>query len=147
MKNKSSISWRTILAFGWPVLLALGIFAYIQTEGKGSAGQRLYALHCTNCHGEQGAGLRGLYPPLAGADYLLEGGAEIACLIRYGYQDSLLVNGKWYSQAMPGNKLLQDQEITALVNYIRNEWGNEAETIPFQEIKSALDSCKPESKN
>lgn len=146
MKDKKSINWKTILSLSWPLILGIAFFAYIYATDSGGAGQKLYDQHCANCHMENGKGFRSLYPPLAGADYVQQAGPELACILRYGIQDSMLVNGKWYNQAMPANSLLKDQEIAALVNFIKNSWGNKNNEIPFVEIKASLDACKESQK-
>ena len=41
--------------------------AFLPADGSVlAAGERLYGLHCADCHGKQGEGQAGAYPPLAG---------------------------------------------------------------------------------
>ncbi|MCI4667821.1 MAG: cytochrome c [Bacteroidia bacterium] len=145
MKNTN----RNILMFAWPILLAGLIFLIYQFGAKGdnSAGAKIYKSHCANCHGDSGEGLRSLYPPLAGADYLKDHEADLACIIRNGVDVDLIINGKTYNQPMPGNQLLSDQEIAILIDHIRNSWGNDYGNVPFSKVKNALDLCAPTSKS
>ncbi|RMG59730.1 MAG: cytochrome c [Bacteroidetes bacterium] len=139
--SRRPLRWLTFL---WPVLLILLLFGLktVMDKSRGGAGRVLYEKHCANCHMEQGEGLRGLYPPLAGADYVAAHEADMACLIRYGRREPLTVNGISYSQIMPGNPGLAPSELTALVNYIKTAWDENGETVSFGAVQAALDSCE-----
>jgi len=90
---------------------------------------------------DNGQGLRRLIPPLAGADYVNAAGAEMACLIRNGIADTMVVNGVTYSGVMPGNTYLDEVELVAVLNYIKQSWGNSGETVTYPEVKKALSQC------
>ena len=135
--NLKTLSW-----FAWPLLLILGVGIWWQLSDQPAnlAGRRVYLQQCANCHMEEGQGLRKLMPPLAGSDYMdqltLE---ELACMIRYGVQDSMQVNGIWYQRLMPENPLITEVEMTSLINYLRGEWGiRNKEQVSFQEVQAAL---------
>jgi mono/diheme cytochrome c family protein len=105
-------------------------------------GLELYKLHCANCHQTDGRGLVNLYPPLAGADYLTAANkARIACIIRYGQADSVVVNGKRYTQPMPGNAQLQPLDIAEILTYVYNEWGHEKTLTETATVKKWLEGC------
>ncbi len=104
-------------------------------------GQDLYLNYCSSCHLERGQGLRGLYPPLAKSDYLAANQDKIACLIRNGISEEIMVNGKKYDLAMAGIKDLSDFEITNIINFINHSWGNNLEYIKFVDVKSSLEAC------
>ncbi len=93
---------------------------------------------------EDGTGLRGLIPPLRGADYVEADPVRMACIIRYGMEGSVVVNDTTYNQAMPGVPQLSDFEITNVINYINQAWGNDYGYVKFEAVKIALESCKPE---
>ena len=104
-------------------------------------GQRLYAQHCANCHGDQGQGLGRLIPPLAGADYLVAHRAELPCLLRHGQHDVIVVNGIGYHNVMPSNDTLTVARMTNLLNYIESHWGNEAVPRTIRDVQQQLDAC------
>ncbi len=104
-------------------------------------GEILYQNFCANCHMDDGQGLRGVIPPLAGADYVEENGALTACIIRYGMEGEVVVNGVTYNQEMAGIDVLSDFEIANIINYVRHAWGNDYGFVKLQDIQSALDSC------
>lgn len=91
---------------------------------------------------DDGSGLKGLYPPLAKADYLAKNQDHLACIIRYGLSDSILVNQKIYNQEMPGVKDLNEVQITNVINYINHAWGNDLQHVKVEDIQKALKDCK-----
>lgn len=141
MKQRPNL--KTAMWLFWPVLILVGLgFFRLTTNEKYGAGKILYQRHCASCHMEDGTGLRAFIPPLAGADYVQNGGAEMACLIRYGIAGEMLVNGVVFNQPMYGHVDMKDIEIRNIINYIKNAWGNEGEEISFAEIKAALTTCE-----
>src|SRR5687768_14899730 len=84
-------------------LAALALATLTQCfTNRESEGQQLYVQQCANCHMDDGSGLRGLIPPLAGSDYLVRHREQLACLIRHGQQGEIVVNGVHYNRPMPG---------------------------------------------
>ncbi len=104
-------------------------------------GERLYKTHCANCHMDQGGGLGALIPPLAGADYLAKNRDKLACMIRYGLKDTIVVNGKTYAEQMVGNEKLNDIQIANVVNYVLQSWGNNVPPLTFEAAQKALENC------
>ena len=121
-------------------LLATGLHYGCQEETY-IQGKAIYEYKCANCHMSSGEGLLGNIPPLAGADWLGEHRAEIACVIRYGYADSMVVNGIGYGARMAGHPELSDTEITNVANYILTAWYNAYEPLNPLEVKAGLASC------
>ena len=104
-------------------------------------GQVLYRAHCSNCHQEDGTGLRRLIPPLAQSDYLLADVDRTLCLIKNGLQRPIVVNDTSYNQIMPANKALRDIEIAQIATYLYNEWGHSEGFIATTRVAKALDQC------
>ena len=105
-------------------------------------GKQLYDSHCASCHGKQGEGLESLIPPLAAADMLQNNSASVACWIRKGLVGKILVNGKEFENAMPPNERLSNTEITNIINYVQNAWGNKHKFITLEEVNQVLKNCK-----
>jgi len=105
-------------------------------------GRNLYNFYCATCHMDDGSGLKGLYPPLAGADYLAKNQSNLACIIRYGLSDTISVNQKIYNQAMPGVTDLNEVQITNVINYINHAWGNSLQHVKVDDIKKGLVDCQ-----
>ena len=102
----------------------------------------MYGNFCASCHMEDGSGLLGEIPPLAGADYLGTHQDQLACLIRYGIAEEITVNGKRYNQPMEGVPQLTDVEIANIINFVNTSWGNELPVVTIGEIREQLKSCK-----
>lgn len=105
-------------------------------------GKQLYQTYCQNCHNAEGTGLAKLYPPLAGADYLLEDLPRAACLIKNGKTEEIVVNGVTYNQMMPGNPNLTPLEIAEILTYITNSWDNEKGISSTREVTKWLQDCE-----
>lgn len=88
-----------------------------------------------------GTGLEGNIPPLARADYLAKNPDKLACIIRYGLEEEIKVNGRTYNQPMAGISQLSDVEITNIINYINQAWGNELGYYPNSKTTEALENC------
>lgn len=126
-------------------ILALSTLTQCFTE-KSNEGKRLYEANCQSCHMEDGSGLRGVIPPLAGADYLQIHRNELPCLIRHGLEGSITVNGVEYNQPMPGLESLREDKVTNLLNYIQTNFGNSNERYTMPEVEELLESCPPRQK-
>lgn len=113
----------------------------IKRERYITEGIRLYRINCANCHQKDGAGLAALYPPLSGSDYLTKKEAVI-CLMKYGLQGPIVVNGKPYNRVMPAQLQLSDLEIAEITTYIYNKWGTENTTSDVKVVSKILARCQ-----
>lgn len=130
------------LISGFYIVITALALAQCQREPYREGG-RLYAVHCANCHGENGEGLGALIPPIAGSDYLKQHRQQLACLLVNGMKDSVQVNGKWYSgQPMPENKSLSPIHVTNILNFINNSWGNAFGEFSLEEVQTSLNACE-----
>jgi nitrite reductase (NO-forming) len=97
-------------------------------------GKEVYTAYCITCHMEQGEGLEDVYPPLAKADYLMADKKRSVLQIIYGANEEMKVNGKTYKAEMTGFDL-SDQDLSDLLNYIRNSFGNNGTAVTPEEVK------------
>ena len=121
--------------------LVVGLLSCEHSVRTYNEGAVLYSKNCANCHMDDGSGLEALYPPLAGADMLESLDVAAACLIRHGLEGHIVVNGVVYETGMAGIEHLTDVEITNILNYIHNAWGNKRAYIPLKEVKAVLKAC------
>ncbi|MCC6412692.1 MAG: cytochrome c [Saprospiraceae bacterium] len=105
-------------------------------------GEALYKAQCANCHMDDGRGLGALMPPLAGADYLKKERAQLPCILMFGLADTIVVNGQTYGEKMPGVPTLTAVEITNILNYVNNAWGNQNGVFTLEEVRKSLETCK-----
>ncbi len=110
-------------------------------------GRRLFDQHCSNCHQKDGSGLGQLIPPLNDSDYLLKNIEQLACIIKYGLEGEIMVNGKDYNQPMPENRELTALEIAEICTYVANTWTENKRLMPVKEIESSVKNCANHSTN
>jgi mono/diheme cytochrome c family protein len=99
-------------------------------------GGDIYLTQCLQCHQQNGEGLEGVYPPLAKSDYLMADKKRSVVQTLKGVTGELKVNGKTYSGEMAGFETLTDKEISDVLNYVRNSWGNKSAAVAPSEIKA-----------
>ena len=100
-------------------------------------GKEIYSAQCTSCHMEEGQGIEDVYPPLAKSDYLLQDKGRSINNILHGVTGEIVVNGKTYNMDMTPFNFLTDREVSDVLNYIRNSWGNEGEAVTPEEVSAA----------
>jgi mono/diheme cytochrome c family protein len=104
-------------------------------------GYQLYTTNCANCHQADGKGMANLYPPIDGSAILTDK-AKIACIIRNGMKDTIVVNGKSFSRPMPPNSKLTEIEIAEIVSFVTMKWGKDSVYTPIETVKVALEACE-----
>ena len=102
-------------------------------------GKRLYTQVCVACHQPTGMGLPGAFPPLAGVDYVTGDEDRLINILIHGLQGPIEVNGNQYNGLMPafgptGTYNWSDEQISYVLTYIRQEWGNAAAPISAAEV-------------
>jgi mono/diheme cytochrome c family protein len=91
---------------------------------------------------EDGSGLEGNIPPLAGADYVKNDPLATACITRKGISGEMVVNGVTYQTPMPAVTELSEFEITNVINYINHAWGNDYGVVKLEDVRAALEACQ-----
>jgi mono/diheme cytochrome c family protein len=104
-------------------------------------GQTLYEKNCSNCHQKNGTGLGRVYPPLASSDYLSSNFEKSLCIMKYGTQGEIIVNGKNFNKAMPGIPSLTELEIAEIATYIGNSWGQEKGLVDVTKASEIMSKC------
>jgi len=105
-------------------------------SSAGSLGAKVYGNNCSSCHQANGAGLAGVFPPLKGNSVVLDEDATDHILaILDGVQDKV-IDGVAYASPMPGfASVLSDDEVAAVVNHERTQWGNKAKAVDVEAVK------------
>lgn len=99
-------------------------------------GKEIYIVQCMSCHMDEGQGIEDVYPPLAKADYLMADKTRSIDNIIHGMSGEIVVNGKPYNTEMTAFDLT-DEEVSDVLNYIRNSWGNKGEPVTPEEVSAA----------
>jgi len=107
-------------------------------------GKQVYEQHCMNCHGADGQGLARLYPPLSDTAFLRTNKNKLACIIRYGMNDTITINGVEFNGKMPGDSHLADIDIAAVITYITNSFGNKQGLYDVANAGADIKACQEE---
>jgi mono/diheme cytochrome c family protein len=112
-----------------------------------STGKQVYEQHCQNCHGIDGKGLAKLYPPLTDSVFLKEQKSKLACIIKYGMEDTISINGIEFTNKMPAESHLPDIDIAAVITYITNSFGNQQGFYDVDNAAKDLKACGDMNEN
>jgi mono/diheme cytochrome c family protein len=127
-------------AFG-AALLAGALAAHSGTHSTVLAaadGKGLFDTNCSTCHGSNGKGTPGVFPPLAGnSEVTAKDPAPIVKIVLNGLNISKTIEGKQYNGGMPSWKSLSDADIAAILTYVRSAWGNSAPAVTEKEVAAA----------
>ncbi|RDI95425.1 cytochrome c [Meiothermus sp. QL-1] len=108
--------------------LALGLGTYLFSAQTAVAQATPLYAQCQGCHQANGAGVPGVFPPLAGhipEILAVRGGREyLIQVMLYGLQGPITIKGTRYQGVMPAYAQLKDEDIAALLNHISTQWGN-----------------------
>lgn len=145
---------KSVSAFWFPVASLMIVLIGIGCSNQKSSGsdikfnqyfvqgELLYTKHCSNCHQPNGTGLGRVYPPLNKSDFMDNHFDEVICLMKYGKEGEMLVNGIQFNQPMPGVSSLTDIEIAEIATYIYNTWSHEKKDISLHQVSGILRNCK-----
>jgi mono/diheme cytochrome c family protein len=98
-------------------------------------GLEVYNRTCIACHGPDGKGVPGAFPPLDGTDWVTGDPSVPARIILGGLQGPIEVSGQKYENVMPPHTDLKDAEIANVITYIRQSWSNDASGVNADSIK------------
>ena len=97
------------------------------------------AENCVMCHAPDGQGLAAAnFPPLAGTRWATQNPERMIKLTLKGLMGPIEVGGKEYNGAMvPFEHRLDDEEIAAVLTFVRNAFGNQASVVTPDQVKAA----------
>ncbi len=100
-------------------------------------GEKVYTETCAVCHGADGKGTAGSFPPLAGSGGFYGDNANHIGIVLAGLSGPITVQGVAYNGVMPPQAMLSDYDIASVVTYERNSWGNADGIALPDEVKAA----------
>ncbi len=98
-------------------------------DASKSPGQKRFESLCAVCHHPEGTGQPGLGPPLAGSDWVDGPDGRLVRIVLNGLDGPITVNGEVVDRDMPSLKVLPDEEIAAILTYVRGAWGHRAPPV------------------
>ncbi len=126
----------------------------VQTHLKGAEralfikGKALYAEegYCGTCHQEHGQGLAAAgYPPLRQSKWITENEERLIKLTLKGVYGPMTVLNRQYEGKVPMTPfegLMNDEEMAAVLTYVRNTFSNKASAIMPEQVKAVRAAIK-----
>ena len=99
-------------------------------------GKVVYEQVCGLCHGPDGLGKAGQAPPLAGSEWVnAKGFSRLAHIPLAGVAGDIQVEGKDWNMSMAAmGAALSDDDLAAVLTYVRSSWGNKASPLTGDDI-------------
>lgn len=98
-------------------------------------GAKLFAASCAACHGAQGAGVPGVFPPLVGNPVVTATDPAKHMSVVLNGLSGQAINGTQYAAQMPAfGAQLSDAEIADIIDHERTSWGNHAPTVAAKDV-------------
>jgi mono/diheme cytochrome c family protein len=101
------------------------------------AGERIYVGNCIACHQQNGKGIPGVYPSLAGSPVVVGDSAALALWVIKGQRPASMPAGR-YPTTMLLFGWLQPPDAAALLTYVRSSFGNSAPPVDAATVAQAL---------
>jgi mono/diheme cytochrome c family protein len=103
--------------------------------GTMAAGGAIYRDQCSACHGIEGRGVPGLFPAVANASMVRSKDPTTAIRIVLRGARSVGTSKEPTAPGMPSyGWQLDDGQVAAALNYIRNSWGGAAPAIEARDV-------------
>ena len=111
--------------------------------GGAADGAAVYAARCVACHQAGGTGVAGVFPPLAGSEWVNGRDSTAAAIVLQGVSGPITVKGARYDGAMPSFKgQLGDAEVAAVLTHLRSQWGNRAAPVSAEVVAGVRERLK-----
>jgi len=105
--------------------------------------------YCNTCHQKDGKGLEAAgFPPLSGSKWVTGNEDRLIKLVMKGLYGPIEVNGTQYPGQVPMTQyegMLNDNEMAAVLTYVRNTFGNKASAITAEKVKDVRAAIKDKS--
>jgi mono/diheme cytochrome c family protein len=113
------------------------------TKGKAIYSREGY---CVTCHQPDGKGLPASgFPPLAGTNWVNGSDERLIKIVLNGLHGPIEVNGQKYPGQVPMTPfggMLKDDEVAAVLTYVRNSFGNKATPVAPEKVKQVRAATK-----
>jgi mono/diheme cytochrome c family protein len=109
--------------------------AMAATATSASDGAKVFDTNCSSCHGSNGAGSPGAFPPLAGNPVVVGDPLHVIHIVKDGLLGKIVISGQTYNGEMPKwGSLLSAGDIASAITYIRSAWGNKASPVTVAQV-------------
>jgi len=108
-------------------------------------GKKVYEQYCLTCHQVDGNGVPMMNPPLVKTKWVLGNKKQLIGIVLKGFNDEIEIDGQSFSNPMPSQAHLTDQEIADVLTFVRNSFGNKASAVATNDVKAVRATIKADS--
>lgn len=97
-------------------------------------GRQVYQRQCLTCHQANGKGISGIYPTLHQTRWSEGDKGRLIRLVLHGMEGPIEVKGQSYDQLMQPHSYLTNEEIAAVLTFVRQNFGNDASAVSAEDV-------------
>lgn len=137
--------WGPALAKGelrWEGTAGLAYLKELQgaAPARVHPGAAVYEMGCLPCHQPGGKGLPGVYPPLAGSEWVKGDPGRLVKIVLHGLEGPIQVAGQTYGAGaaavpMPAMSGLTDEQVADVLSHVREAYGDGAAPVPVDLVR------------
>lgn len=101
---------------------------------KIAEGRKLYRASCASCHRWNGEGREGVSLSLVNSKWVVGPGEKLVRIVLHGVRGPITAAGEEANLEMPAMGFFSDEEIAAVLTYIRSDWGNTAPAVTARTV-------------
>jgi mono/diheme cytochrome c family protein len=135
--------WRTAISSG-ALALAGGVAFGQSPAADAPPGQKLYGRHCLSCHQADGYGVPNMQPAIKGGTWVKGDAKALALFVLTGGFDSAGRKEGASHNVMPPFRQLPDDDLAAILTYIREKFGEGAAAVTPAVVAEARATLPPE---
>jgi len=106
----------------------------VATPALAADGSALYQQNCSACHQPNGKGIPGAFPALSGDKFVVGDPKAVAATV---------LNGR--GGMPPWKDTLKDDQLAAILTFVRSSWGNKAPAIPAATFTAVRNGAGPKA--
>jgi mono/diheme cytochrome c family protein len=100
-------------------------------------GKAVFDQICALCHNTDGMGKPNQAPPFVGSEWVMGDPNRMIRIPLWGLTGPVTVKGQEWNLSMPNmGAALSDDDLAAVLTYIRQSWGNKASIITPEQVKA-----------
>lgn len=112
------------------------VLAQSGTQSIADKGKEVYDQNCLACHQIDGSGVPMLTPSLVNAGWVQGDKVRLINVVLKGLK-GVEIEGEMYDNPMPPLAHLSDEDIAAVLSYVRSNFSNKAGPIKKEEVAAA----------
>ena len=133
MRNNLSLK-ATIILLVAVISLACASQPDVPAPAALAAGKKVYEANCLTCHQKDGNGVPRMNASLVKSKVVVGDKKKLVRVILLGSEKAGVHNDE-YSNPMPAQPQLSDEDIAHVLTYVRNSFGNKASAITVTDVK------------